>query len=467
MATEERKNIVGIQQLQERDGNKSIDVTATNLSDNLKALDKFGGFQLFKGLVKGLDNMDPRKKAAKNIFLNEDKYEENRIKLKEELQLWLDTINGDFDDSFEIINACQEKKEKAEKNLSKNLKKIRKDINDLEKTYRSLDSFFANAGQGKIHCLTLANINKNELKDYNSDDTIFVQKAVHDEYDDISLKAHYSMLVIPGYLGDSDNVRSWGKFAYDNKVLLVTDFEDHSMYNDFENLKSDIENANLQGQDTYMSHVLMTCNYLLGRKKSELANELDDLYIPASAALAGKMSNVDDTVISQGIAGVKYGTLNNVKGARLNLRKSELTALINLGVIPMIESEGRTMAFSNRTLYCGGTNLLQEYPIVRVFDWIGKEFQHFFDGETFRNWSNDTQNELKEAVHVFLSSQKGPGRLIENYSFKGGGIERDKTTGDIYIRVELKPFYATRNFLIELKGHEDENNIQTFSQNVQ
>ena len=131
----------------------------------------------------------------------------------------------------------------------------------------------------------------------------------------------------------------------------------------------------------------------------------------------------------------------------------------------MIESEGRTMAFSNRTLYSGGTDLLQEYPIVRVFDWIGKEFQHFFDGETFRNWSQSTKAELQEAVHVFLSSQKGPGRLIENYSLKG--INRDKDTGDISIQVELKPYYATRNFLIELKGHQDENNVQSFSQNVQ
>lgn len=465
MTTEERKNTAELQQLQERGHINQKNASVSTLADSLKALDKFGGFQLFKGLIKGLDNMDPRRKAAKSIYLSESKYEESRNKLKEELQIWLDTIDGDHEDAQEIIETCQHKKNIAEENLSQNLKNIRSDISDMEKTYRSLDSFFANAGQGKIDCLTLANINKSELTSYDSADTEFIQKNVHDEYDDISLRRHYSMLVLPGYLGDADNVRKWGKFAYDNKVLLVTDFEDNSLYDDFDSLKNDIEEAYLQSQDTYMSHVLMTCNYLLGRKKSEIANELDDLYIPGSAALAGKMSNVNETVISQGIAGVKYGTLDNVKGARLNLRKSELTALINLGVIPMIESEGRTMAFSNRTLYSGGTDLLQEYPIVRVFDWIGKEFQHFFDGETFRNWSQSTKAELQEAVHVFLSSQKGPGRLIENYSLKG--INRDKDTGDISIQVELKPYYATRNFLIELKGHQDENNVQSFSQNVQ
>lgn len=464
MTTEERKNTADLQQLQERGHINQKNASVSTLADSLKALDKFGGFQLFKGLVKGLDNMDPRRKAAKSIYLSESKYEESRNKLKEELQIWLDTIDGEHEDAQEIIDACQKKKNLAEENLSLNLNNIRSDISDLEKAYRSLDSFFANAGQGKIDCLTLANIDKSELGSFKSADSEFIQRNVHDEYDDISLRGHYSLLVLPGYLGDADNVRQWGKFAYDNKVLLVTDFEDSSLYDDFDELKNAIENAYLQGQDTYMSHVLMTCNYLLGRKKSEMANEDEDLYIPGSAALAGKMSNVNETVISQGIAGVKYGTLDNVKGARLNLRKSELTALINLGVIPMIESEGRTIAFSNRTLYSGGTDLLQEYPIVRVFDWIGKEFQHFFDGETFRNWSNNTQSELKEAIHVFLSSQKGTGRLIDNYRLNG--VERDKNTGDISIQVELKPFFASRNYLIELKGHQDENSLNTFSQDI-
>ena len=229
---------------------------------------------------------------------------------------------------------------------------------------------------------------------------------------------------------------------------MVTDFKD-SM--NFEMLKDELDDANLQGQDAYLANIIMTCNYILGRKKSEIANEDDDLYIPASAALAGKMSNTEEIVIAQGAAGKKYGTLGNVKGARMDLRKSEIASLIDQGVIPMVEEDGRTMAFSNRSLYNGATLGLQEYPIVRVFDWIGKVFQNFFNDEAFTNWNPQVKSELQQAVHDFLSDYKGPGKLIENYSLKG--INQDPKTKDINIQVELKPFFAAKNFLIELTGH--------------
>ena len=94
MTTEERKNTADLQQLQERGHINQKNASVSTLADSLKALDKFGGFQLFKGLVKGLDNMDPRRKAAKSIYLSESKYEESRNKLKEELQIWLGRYNN-------------------------------------------------------------------------------------------------------------------------------------------------------------------------------------------------------------------------------------------------------------------------------------------------------------------------------------------------------------------------------------
>ena len=175
------------------------------------------------------------------------------------------------------------------------------------------------------------------------------------------------------------------------------------------------------------------------------------MYLPASAALAGRITNTEDVVIAQGIAGKKYGTLSNIKGARMGMRKSEIAAIIDQGVIPIVEEDGRVMAFSNRSLYNGATLGLQEYPIVRVFDWMAKVFQNFFNDEAFTNWNSSVKAELQQAVHDFLSDYKGPGHLIENYSLKG--INQDPKTKDISIQVELKPFFAAKNFLIELTGH--------------
>lgn len=432
--------------LQERVKKEKIENPAGLLQESLTGLDKFGGFQLLKGLIKGIDNMNPKRKAVKNIFLQDAAYEEARKKLRNELELWVSILAGDATDPLAIIETCKEKRNKAERNLKTNLYNVHDEIHDLEVTYRSLDSFFANAGQGKIDWLTLMNVNTEELANHDSEDTIAIRDELEKYYDRLSLKNNYSLLVVPGYLGDPTVVRMWAQTAYRNKVIMVTDFKDSL---NFEMLKDELDDANLQGQDGYLANMVMTCNYILGRKKSELADEEDDIYIPGSAALAGKMSNSDPdnggVVIAQGAAGKKYGTLDSVKGARFDLRKSEIAAIIDQGVIPMVEEEGRTMAFSNRSLYNGGTLGLQEYPIVRTFDWIGKVLQNFFNEEAFINWNSDVKTGLQHAVHDFLSDYKGPGKLIENYNLKK--LDQDPKTKDIKIEVELKPFFAAKNFL--------------------
>lgn len=458
MATEEQK-IVFSESLGFKEREK-IDNPAELLQNSLSGLDKYGGFQLLKGLIKGVENMDPRRKAVKSIFLSDSTYSDARKRLTNELSLWIEILEKGGD-PMEIIESCKAECEKAEENLKNNLYNVHDEIKNLEVTYRALDAFYANAGQGKIDCITLMNVNKEELGDNDSEDTLAIRDELEQYYDRLSLKNNYSMLVVPGYLGDSDTVRMWAQTAYRNKVIMVTDFKD-SM--NFEMLKDELDDANLQGQDAYLANIIMTCNYILGRKKSEIANEDDDLYIPGSAALAGKMSNTEEIVIAQGAAGKKYGTLGNVKGARMDLRKSEIASLIDQGVIPMVEEDGRTMAFSNRSLYNGATLGLQEYPIVRVFDWIGKVFQNFFNDEAFTNWNPQVRSELQQAVHDFLSDYKGPGKLIENYSLKG--INQDPKTKDINIQVELKPFFAAKNFLIELTGHNGTAGVD-WDQNIQ
>lgn len=439
-------------ELQDR---KKIENPSELLQDSLSGLNKFGGFQLLKGLIKGIDNMDPRRKAVKNIFLSDSAYTDARAKLKNELALWVSILENGETDPMEIIDSCKAKTEKAEQNLKDNLFNVHEEIKNLEIAYRSLDSFFANAGQGKIDCITIMNVNKDELENHDSDDTVAIREELERYYDRLSLKNNYSLLVLPGYLGDATSVRMWADTAYKNKVIMLTDFKDSL---NFEMLKEELDDANLQGQDAHLANVVMTCNYILGRKKSEIAEEDDDVYIPGSAALAGRMTNTEDIVIAQGAAGKKYGTLSNVKGARLDLRKSEIAALIDFGVIPMVEEDGRTMAFSNRSLYNGATLGLQEYPIVRVFDWIGKVFQNFFNDEAFTNWNSQVKAELQQAVHDFLSDYKGPGKLIENYNLKG--INQDPKTKDISVQVELKPFFAAKNFLIELTGHNGQAGVE-------
>lgn len=446
MAVEEQKlasSSDGIE-LQER---QTVANPAELLQKSLSGLDKFGGFQLLKGLIKGVENMDPRRKAIKNVFLNDSAYEDARNRLKNELSLWVEILESGGKDPMEIVDSCKEECQKAEKNLSENLFCIHDEIRNLETTYRSLDAFFANAGQGKVDCITLMNVNKEELGDHDSEDTQAVRDELERYFDRLNLKNNYSMLVVPGYLGDAETVRMWAQTAYKNKVIMLTDFKD-SM--NFEMLKEELDDASLQGTDPYLGNIVMTANYILGRKKSELAGEDEDLYIPASGALAGRMSNTEETVIAQAAAGKRYGTLDNVKGARMDLRKSEIAALIDLGVIPMVEEDGRTMAFSNHTLYNGASKGLQEYSIVRVFDWIGKVFENYCNDHAMEIWTPAIKSEITQDIHSFLSDYKGPGGIIEKYT--NLKVDQDPKTKDISINVEITPYFAAQNFFIELTG---------------
>lgn len=446
MATEEQKVATSVEglELQERTKVANLDEL---LQSSLVGLDKFGGFQLLKGLIKGVENMDPRRKAVKSVFLSDAAYGDARKRLQNELSLWVDILEAGRNDPMEIIDFCKSECEKAERNLSENLFCIHDEIKNLEVTYRSLDSFFANAGQGKVDCITLMNVSKEELGDNNSEDTLAIRDELEKYFDRLNLKNNYSMMVVPGYLGDTDTVRMWAQTAYRNKVIMVTDFKD-SM--NFEMLKEELDDASLQGTDPYLGNIVMTANYILGRKKSELAGEDDDLYIPASGALAGRMSNTEDIVIAQAAAGKRYGTLDNVKGARMDLRKSEIAALIDLGIIPMVEEDGRTMAFSNHTLYNGASKGLQEYSIVRVFDWIGKVFQSYCNDHAMEIWTPQIKSEITSDIHNFLSDYKGPGGIIEKYT--NLKIDQDPKTKDITINVEITPFFAAQNFFIELTG---------------
>lgn len=446
MAAEEQKLAPKAEGMELQDKSAAVN-SAELLQSSLSGLDKFGGFQLLKGLIKGVENMDPRRKAIKNVFLNDGVYEDARKRLKNELSLWVEILETGGKDPMEIIESCKDKCQKAEKNLSENLFCIHDEIRNLETTYRSLDAFFANAGQGKVDCITLMNVNKEELGAHDSDDTMAIRDELERHFDRLSLKSNYSMLVVPGYLGDAETVRMWAQTAYRNKVIMLTDFKD-SM--NFEMLKEELDDASLQGTDPYLGNIVMTANYILGRKKSELAGEDEDLYIPASGALAGRMSNTEEIVIAQAAAGKRYGTLDNVKGARMDLRKSEIASLIDLGVIPMVEEDGRTMAFSNHTLYNGASKGLQEYSIVRVFDWIGKVFENYCNEHAMEIWTPAIKSEITQDIHNFLSDYKGPGGIIEKYT--NLKVDQDPKTKDITINVEITPFFAAQNFFIELTG---------------
>jgi hypothetical protein len=208
------------------------------------------------------------------------------------------------------------------------------------------------------------------------------------------------------------------------------------------------EAANLTGGDPYRSNVIMACNWLVGRGRLAEIEEEDDLLVPPSAALAGKIYN---TLMSQVTAGKKFGGINEVDGVRFDLKKSEIASLEKLGLIPMVKEYGKVMAFSAKTLFNGDNLGLQTYSVVRVFDYVTKVMMDFLNRRAFENFNASTRKELNGQIVKFLDGITGPNKLIENFTIKR--FEQDPVQKDrIYLDIHLKPYFPAKTFMIKLEG---------------
>lgn len=419
------------------------------LEESLQSLEKFGGFDLIEGTIDGAQKMNPGKKATKQIFMTESQFKVQRERLKKSLEIWSNLLSKEVGIS-EYVEECEKGSEIAEKTLKENLKKVIEQTKNLERSYRSVALFFKNTENDKVKFVSLMNASPDQLKDL--DNTRFIDAVAAElnrNYDRLSLKNNYSLLVVPGYLGSKAVVDKWAKFAHKNKVLMVTDFRN---LEDVESTMELFEEESLNGGDAHLANIIMTCNWLVGRAKYAEVGEEEDLYVPPSSALAGKLYNTEGIPIAQGAAGKKYGTLNEVSGSRYDLKKSEIAALNDLNLIPMVFEDNRVMAFSNKTLFNGNNIGLQEYPIVRVFDWVGKVFMNFFNDVAFQKFSKGLRDDIWQQIVDFLNDYKG--KLFEDYTFDRDGIKQDSVTKDITIQVNIKPFFAAKNFYIKLEGHD-------------
>lgn len=429
---------------------KSIDNPAELLRNSLQNLENFGGFDLFENVIDDIQNINPERKARKTIFLEESGKKAEREALKRNLQLWSDILNG-ADDVAAIIEACEEKTESAQKILTKNLKVAVKNTEQLERSYRSVALFYANTESTKVKNVSIVNADPDKLSDLDNDRFI---KAIQEElvasYDKLDMRNNYSLLLLPGYLGSNKVIEKWAKIAYENKVLLVTDF-DNLEQPDY--VMKDFEKANLTGGDTYRSNVIMACNWLVGRGKFNELGEEDDLYVPPSSALAGKIYS---TLMSQPTAGKKHGGMNDTDGVRFDLKKSEIANLEKLGLVPMVKEYGKVMAFSAKTLFNGDNLGLQTYSVVRVFDYVAKVMMDFLNRRTFENFNAVTRKDLNSQIVKFLDSITGPGKLIEEFTIKK--FEQDPVQKDkIYLDIHMKPYFPAKTFLIKLAGQKGDN----------
>jgi hypothetical protein len=418
---------------------------APSLEQSTQALLKVGGFDLLETTIDGASNLNPEKKARKKIFLSEDSKKADRQQLKKRLALWHKLLS-ESESVADAVEKGQQRVEATEQQLTDNLRSAVEATHELEQAYRSVALFFKNTDQAEVKNISVLNADKDQLQDL--DNTTFidaVSEELEQNYDRLDLRDNYSLLVVPGYLGSNKVLDKWSKIAHKNKVMMVTDFEHYDTPEDVIEL---FEEANLTGADAHKSNVIMTANWLVGRGKLEEIGEEDDLFVPPSSALAGR---IYATLASQVTAGRKHGTLNEVDGVKFPLRKSEISNLEKLGLVPMVNEYGRVMAFSAKTLFNGDNIGLQTYSVVRVFDYVTKVLIDFLNRRAFENWDHNMRMDIQGQIVRFLDSIAGPGKLIEKFSVKK--FERDPDQKDrILLDIHMVPYFPAKTFLVSLDG---------------
>ena len=425
---------------------ESVKKSPISLEKSLDKLVRYGGFDLLEASIENVQNVNPERNARRKIFLIESSKQKERDTLKKTLELWANVLKQS-DSLVEMVAHCEDQQKSAEELLSKNLYNAVEATRELEANYRTIALFYKNTEEDKIKNVTVMNASLEQLKDL--DNTRFID-TIHaelsDNYDRLDLRNNYGLLVIPGYLGSNMVVEKWAKIAHENKVMLVTDFEHLDEPDDVMEM---FEEANLTGGDVYRANVLMTCNWLVGRGRFNEIGETTDLFVPPSAALAGKIYK---TLMSQVTAGKKFGGINEVDGVRFDLKKSEIANLESLGLIPMVNEYGKVMAFSGKTLFNGDNLGLQTYSVVRVFDYVTKVLMDFLNRRAFENFTATTRKDIMNQIVQFLDSITGPKNLIENFEIRR--FEQDPRQKDrIYLDIHMKPYFPAKNFLIKMDGH--------------
>jgi hypothetical protein len=431
---------------------KSAEATLSKeltLEESLLKLVKAGGFDFLEAVIDGVQNLNPDRKARKKIFLEEEDKQYERKALLKKIRLWQELVESS-DAVGTILENVQERTDAVDTNLNKNIGIALEATKDLEQAYRSLHLFYKNTEADKLGNVVILNASMDQLTDLDNPRFIeHVAEELKQNYDRLDLRDNYSILVIPGYLGSNKVIERWAKIAHNNKVMLVTDFANLDQPDDVIDLFS---SANLTGGDAYRSNVIMTCNWLVGRGKVEEAGEKDALYVPGSAALAGKMHY---TLMSQVTAGKKHGGMNEADAVRFDLKKSEIAHLERIGLVPMVYEYGKVMAFSAKTLFSGDNIGLQTYSVVRVFDYVTKVLFDFLNRRAFENWNSKTEQNLRAQIVQFLDSIQGPDRLIER--FRITRFERDEIQKDrIHLDIHITPYFPAKSFVVKLDGHKGE-----------
>ncbi len=400
-------------------------------------------------LVSGVEWLDPKKEFQRKEFLNKPEFAARRKTLAHRMKLWMEHLSTSKSPD-DVRKGLAEAAAKLETNLSKNMKTVHRTARELELAYRAVDKFFANAQQEPDEKVNVwfANVSAEELTDPN-DKEKFEQlcKAVADLYREFSIKEAFGMAVVPGYLGSVENVDNFARqLGFANKCQVLTDLPNFEKFEEVMEMLDDPNYANLPGVDNYKQYVAIFANYVLARTANQY--EDDDMWVPPSASVAGKMYQGDTTAgMQQPMAGYKHGKISDAKYLRFKVNQVDAGKINEKGVNPMVNFEGSAVAMGAATLFTKET--FNVYSIRRTYDYVYKTLRNYLNKQTFTVIDEKFLVTLRTDIEKFMKAISGPDSILEDYKIEIFADQEMRKRQEIDIKVMLNPKYPARTFFIE------------------
>ena len=136
--------------------------------DTSKLLSAYGGFNAVRGFLRDADNMNPTRKAAKDVFLSDKRFEDKRNTLKADLKAWIALLDEGHSSASEFVDSCKAKEDKYTAVLKQGITDALFATKDIERSYRALDGFFKTANTDKVKNLRVVNVLKDDIADADS-----------------------------------------------------------------------------------------------------------------------------------------------------------------------------------------------------------------------------------------------------------------------------------------------------------
>lgn len=111
-----------------------------HLKSSSEKIAKFGGFDLIESSIDGAQNLNPERKARRNIFLSEAQKKGEREQLLGTLQVWAEALNSSNEIS-DMVTHSEQKAAQCQQVLEKNLAKAIDESKDLEDLIATLHCF--------------------------------------------------------------------------------------------------------------------------------------------------------------------------------------------------------------------------------------------------------------------------------------------------------------------------------------